>query len=343
MQSRSILICLLPTLLIMQGCVTEGDVIFEHGVAGETTPWTHDAFDAEDDRFMFAIFSDLYSGERKGVFAVAMEQLQMLRPELILNVGDLIDGGTENRDRLTREWDEFDAKVAGMHAPVFYIGGNHDLTNPVMRKFWEDRYGARYYHFIYKNVLFLMLDSEDFEEQKMQEVYEARASALEILQGDEPEKWTESEYFKMPERQTGSIRADQATYFRQVIADNPEVRWTFLLMHKPVWRNDSAAEFQSIESALSDRPYTLINGHYHSYSYTERHDRDYIHLGTTSGGQNPTDQMAFDHVTLVTMTDAGPSLVNLRLEGILDKTGHVLLSGDDLCFQASACTGEQRE
>ena len=342
MQSRLFLTCLLPALLMMPGCVTVQDPVFEHGVAGETMPWTHDSFDVEEDRFMFAIFSDLYGGEREGVFAVAMEQLQLLRPELVLNVGDLIDGGTEDRDRLTREWDEFDAKIDHMQAPVFYIGGNHDLTNPVMREFWEDRYGARYYHFIYKNVLFLMLDSEDYEEDRMREIYDARARALQVLKS-EPEKAPETDYFKMPERQTGSIRAEQATYFRQVIADHPDVRWTFLLMHKPVWRNDSAIEFQSLESALSDRPYTVINGHFHSYSHTERNGRDYIHLGTTSGGQNPTDQMAFDHVTLVTMTDAGPSLVNLRLEGILDKTGHVPLNGDDLCFQASSCAGENAE
>jgi len=43
------------------------------------------------------------------------------------------------------------------------------------------------------------------------------------------------------------------------------------------------------------------------------------------------------------MTSEGPSLVNLRLEGILDKTGHVPLNGDDLCYQASACATESPE
>ncbi len=339
MQTRSILFCLLATLLLFQGCASGPDPVFQHGVASQTKPWTHDSFDVDDQRFMFAIFSDLYGGEREGVFAVAMEQLQMLRPELILNVGDLIDGGTEDRDRLTREWDEFDAKVSGMQAPVFYIGGNHDLTNLVMREFWEDRYGERYYHFIYKNVLFLILDSEDYEAQRMQEVYEARTRAIELFER-EPERWNETEYFKMPEYRTGSIRADQAEYFRQVIDDNRDVRWTFVLMHKPVWRNENAVNFQSIEEALSDRSYTVVNGHDHTYSITQRNGRDYIHLGTTSGSQDPSDPMSFDHVTLVTMTDEGPSLVNLRLEGILDKTGHVPLNGDDLCFQASACKTE---
>lgn len=331
------------SLTLLGGCVTSAENRFREAVTGDSKPWAHDSFDVDDDRFMFAIFSDLYGGERERIFAVAMAQLELLRPELILNVGDLINGGTEDRDRLNREWAEFDAKLEGLSAPVFYIGGNHDLTNPIMRLVWEERYGARYYHFVYKNVLFLMMDSEDFEEQRMQEVYEARALALRIDAGEEPGVYEETEYYRMQERRTGAIRREQASYFHEAISDNPDVRWTFLLMHKPVWRNEDATEFQSIEAALGDRPYTVINGHSHSYSLSERNGRDYIHLATTSGSQNPNNDMAFDHVTLVTMTEEGPSIVNLRLEGILDKTGHVPLDGDDLCYQASACGGPTPE
>jgi len=35
--------------------------------------------------------------------------------------------------------------------------------------------------------------------------------------------------------------------------------------------------------------------------------------------------------------------VELRLDGILDKTGHVPLNGNDLCFQTSACKTENPE
>ena len=40
---------------------------------------------------------------------------------------------------------------------------------------------------------------------------------------------------------------------------------------------------------------------------------------------------------LITMAEGEPSIVNLRMDGILDKSGHVPLDGDDLCYQASAC------
>ena len=325
-------------LTLASACAPHEPQRFEHAVDSRSKPWTHENFDAADGNFKFAVFSDLYGGERDGVFSIAVEQLELLQPELVLNVGDLIDGGTENRTTLAEEWDEFDAKLGRLSAPVFYIGGNHDLTNVTMRKFWEERYGARYYYFKYKNVLFLMLDSEDYEEQRMQEIYLARAEALQIMEAEGAEAMSRSEYSQMPERRTGWISLEQADYFKNVLEAHPDVRWTFLLMHKPVWRNEQALPWQSIEESMGSRPYTVINGHFHSYSLTRRLGRDYLHLGTTSGAQNPQDPMSFDHVTLISMGDIEPSIAHLRLEGILDKTGHVPQGGESICFQASKCT-----
>ena len=91
---------------------------FQHALATEATPWYHDRFDDAEDRFTFAIFSDLNGGEREGVFEVAMAQLSLLRPELILSVGDLIDGGSEDRGKLAGDWDLLDARTSQAHAPA---------------------------------------------------------------------------------------------------------------------------------------------------------------------------------------------------------------------------------
>jgi len=331
---------ILAMLLLAGGARTEaqtGPPPFAHDLAEGATPWTGEAFDVQDGKFTFAIFSDLWGGGRPGVFSVAVEQLNLLRPELIMSIGDLIDGGTEDRAQLAREWDSFEGRAAGATAPVFHVGGNHDLTNLTMREVWTERFGARYYHFVYKDVLFLILDSEDFEDERMQEVYHARAAAIEVMDGPEPERAQEMEYFRMPERVTGEVRAEQSEYFQQVIAQYPDVRWTFLFMHKPVWLRLDQTEFTKIETALADRPYTVFNGHFHTYSRAERHGRDYITLATTGGGQGADDAMAFDHVTLVTMDGEGPTIANLRMDGILDLTGHIPMGGDTLCFQASRC------
>ena len=314
--------------------------VLQHSISSESKPWIHERFDDALDQFTFAIITDLNGGERPGIFEVAINQLNLLRPEFILSVGDLIDGGTEDRDQLTREWDSFDNRAAKAVAPFFHLGGNHDLTNVTMRDVWTECYGPRYYHFIYKGVLFLMMDSEDYNETRMQEIYEARAKALEILAGPEPEKYPDSEYFNMPERLTGEISNEQSDYFEKVIAENQDVRWTFVLMHKPVWKREVKGGLERVESALVNRQYTLINGHFHSYSYDQENGKDYIMLGTTGGGQFAEDENSFDHVTLITMTQQGPAIANLRLDGILDKQGQIPGATEDMCFQASKCDNE---
>jgi len=311
--------------------------VFRHDTATDATPWTTERFDNSAGNFMFALVSDLNGGERERIFEIAMAQLALLRPEFVISLGDLIDGGSEDRGKLNAEWDSIDARAATTSAPLFYLGGNHDLTNLTMRDVWEQRYGARYYHFLYKNVLYMILDTEDNDAARMHEIYVARAAAIEVLQGDEPEKWSETEYYHMPERRYGRLGSEQIAYFRDVLAGYPDVRWTFLYMHKPAWQSAGETGFGDIESALGKRLYTVFNGHEHNYSHTERHGRDHITLGTTGGSQTAPGEMAFDHVTLVTMTDEGPVIGNLRMDGILDKSGHIPLGGDELCYQISRC------
>ncbi len=334
----------LPMIVLLASCADRAsrpEPTFRHAHGNGSTPWTHDRFDDADGKFTFAVFSDLNGGERDRVFEVAVAQLSLLRPELILSVGDLIDGGTEDREQLGREWDSFDARASRATAPVFYVGGNHDLTNQTMRDVWVERYGSRYYHFVYKNVLFLVLDTEDYTDERMREIYLARADYIEAADGDHPETAREMEYYRMPERLTGEIGTEQSEYFQKAITNNPQVRWTLLFMHKPVWQRDNEPDFSAIEALLSDRPFTLFNGHFHNYSHTVRNGRDYIMLGTTGGGQVVGRDTAFDHVTVVTMGEEGPTIGNIRLDGILDKTGHIPADGDGLCFQASNCAGEQ--
>lgn len=295
---------------------------FEHDIKAGPTPWTSDVFELEEDDFTFAIISDLNGGEREGVYSTAVSQLNRLDPTFVLSVGDLIDGGTEDATQLTKEWDSFDARTAKLNMPFFYLGGNHDLTNPAMRDFWKHRFGPRYYHFVYEDVLFLMMDSEDFEEERMIDIYNARAKALKIIAGELEGTYEESEYFKMPERLTGGMSTDQFNYFKNVLEKYPQTKWTFILMHKPLWKREDEKGLGKLEALLSNQPYTVINGHEHSFSYQKRNNRDYMILGTTGGGQRTNDSLAFDHVSLVRMAEK-PVITHLKMSGILDETGRV--------------------
>lgn len=314
---------ILPLLLfwMLPGCKQQApSPDFLHDITDGARPWTSEEFEPTEDDFTFAIISDLNGGERPGIYRQAVTQLNRLDPTFVLSVGDLIDGGTEDTLQLRKEWDSFDARTSVLNMPFFYLGGNHDLTNIAMRDFWKNRYGPRYYHFRFRDVLFLMMDSEDFTKERMMEIYYARDTAIRILDGDMEGAYKETTYYQMPERRVGNLGEKQLAYFREVLEGNQDVRWTFILMHKPLWMREGAGNLAPLEEALKGRDYTVIGGHLHTYSHRRRNGMDYLILGTTGGSQNPEDPNSFDHITLVHMAGQ-PEITHLKMDGILDITG----------------------
>ncbi len=331
----------LTAVLINLGCSqpAEKQNIFLHDLGDGPAPWSSAPSGRTDSSFTFAIISDLNGGERDGIFKVAVEQINLLRPEFILSVGDLVDGGTEDVSEMKKQYDSFDERVNKAKAPFFHVGGNHDLTSASMRKYWDERYGRKYYHFIYQNVLFLLLDTDDYSPAFRKKISIAR---FEAVYGDSSSNFEATYYYRMPERKSGKLGEEQLAYFEKVIANNPGVRHTFILMHKPVWQREGEGNLSRIETALGSSDYTVINGHFHSYSHTVKNGHDYMMLGTTGGAQNAEDKNSFDHISLVSFSNDGPSIATIRLDGILDKTGNIPLEGDQYCYQASTCKGDGR-
>ncbi len=213
MSSLKIILLVVLTGTLVYGCKQNlhQNTSFVHQIQTSQKPWNQSPRDSDGD-FSFAIISDLTGGERERIFEVAVEQVNRFEPLFVLSVGDLIEGGTEDTLQLKREWDDFDHRANKLEAPFFHLGGNHDLTNPSMKRFWQGRYGPTYYYFMYNQVLFLMLDSEDYEDKRMMEIYRARARALKMIEGEIEGVYEESEYYNMEERRTGSMSAEQRIY-----------------------------------------------------------------------------------------------------------------------------------
>jgi predicted phosphodiesterase len=328
-------------ILLSVGCkgtsVPDEKPEFESDITGDARPWTDRNFDAADHKFTFAVHSDLTGGERPDIYQIAIAQLSLLRPEFIINVGDLIEGGTEDLADLGAQWDSFDQRAARAKAPVFYVAGNHDRTGEVMQRVWDARQGRAYYHFRYKDTLFLVLDTEDNTPERVREINDARNHALQFAAAGDWDKFNATAYANLPENRGGNITAVQSQYMLDAIAANADVRWTFLFMHKAPWLREDLTAFTAIEGALEDRPYTVFHGHVHAYQHEQRKGRDYIRLATTGGVQLPENGRSMDHVTMVTVDNDGVDIANLLMEGILDKTGRIPLNGDDVCFESTRC------
>lgn len=246
-------------------------------------PWTHlNVQAAEDEALRFAIVADRTGGHQPGVFEDAVTAINRLRPELTVSVGDLTERGRDE------EWAEVTAMTARLDGPFFYVPGNHDLYSGGADT-WRQRFGRSYYHFVYKNVLFLCLNTNDYD------------------------------------RDAGVLITDaQVDYVRAALAENPDVRWTFVFQHHPLWNygpehRGLQNQWLDIEQLLQGRNYTAIAGHEHKYHALQRFGMDYITLCTT-GGYNPgggAQVGMMHHVTWVTVDgNSPPTIVNIEVDAI---------------------------
>jgi hypothetical protein len=92
-------------IIVGIGCSSPTPNPFKHNLTSAKKPWNYEPVGKVENDFTFAIIGDLNSGEREGVFEIAVEQINLVRPDLILSIGDLIDGGTEDTVQLKKEFD----------------------------------------------------------------------------------------------------------------------------------------------------------------------------------------------------------------------------------------------
>lgn len=315
-------------LAVMLGACAPTPEIESTRTIGESVPRTDKAFLDDPDNFQFVVVGDRTGGHRPGVFDRAMDKINLLQPEFVMCVGDLIEGYTEDESILNAQWDELDGMVNKLQMPFFYTVGNHDVSNDRMRELWLERIGRDYYHFIYRDVLFISLNTEDPPIALGERELAGQERLLKMMEKD-PEGTQKMLLERSQPRVHGgakpqpsevAIGDQQVQFVREVLRDNPDVRWTIVFMHKPAWEADNE-QFKQIEEMLSDRPYSVIAGHEHYYMYTRRHGRDYLDLGTTGGIWVNKGPGNMDHVTWITMTDQGPVFANIRLDGLTDKHG----------------------
>jgi calcineurin-like phosphoesterase family protein/cellulose/xylan binding protein with CBM9 domain len=232
--------------------------------------------------FHFGILSDRTGGERAGIFDHAITRMNLLRPDFVMCVGDLIEGYSEDEQLVAGQWKDLIEKVNRLKMPFFPTAGNHDITNALMAKMWEKRFGAPFYHFVYGDCLFLVLCTQDPE-------------GTEITQR-------------------------QMEYVDRALAGAGDVRWTFVFFHHPLWVNNERW-WPILAEKLGDRQYTVFTGHLHNYMHGERNGQRMMVLATTGGASQVTgpETGQFDHVVWVTMTPEGPVIANLTLDGIFDE------------------------
>ena len=143
---------LMPASIFAQG--------FSSPLSTEKKPWTAVPQIKSDD-YKFVVIPDKKGGDETGVFDVAIQEINRLAPDFVINIGDLIEGFVSDVSYTVPMWDDIFGRLEKLDAPFFLVGGNHDLSSEALTEDYIKRFGATYYSFNVGPDLFLVLDSEE--------------------------------------------------------------------------------------------------------------------------------------------------------------------------------------
>lgn len=186
----------------------------------------------------FAILSDRTAGSDWGAkyLTRSVEELNRLRPELVLCVGDLVQGYTRSGEDYVREAVQVRQTLDQLAMPWYAAPGNHDVIagtrDPKDWRFealYQKYFGSLYYGLDYNDIHFIVLDSEE------------QLASLPVM-SDAQFTW---------------LKNDLARAF-----ENKHIAHVFVVVHKPMWRYEKS-NWQRVHQLLVEfnhRPIVAIEG-----------------------------------------------------------------------------------
>lgn len=212
------------------------------------------------------------------VFKQILAESNLIRPDAVLDVGDLVFGYFGRAREIEREYQDLSDVVSTLKVPFYPVSGNHDIVGENGEAFWQKYMGKLYYSFDIDKCHFIVLDTDigGFDSGTL---------------GPEQMKWLEAD-----------------------LAANTGAKYTFVFMHKPLYDDATTdgtswatiEEVRHVEDMFVKYGVDIVfMGHYHIYRKFARREIQYYITGGGGAETGAPEDSCFSHYLLVHATSKG--------------------------------------
>jgi len=240
-----------------------------------------------DSPIRFAVIGDRTGGAQPGIYEKIVTEVERVKPDFAITVGDAIEGYTQDTVSLNKQWKEYKDILAPLTMPIYFTPGNHDIgadsaTASTMCPVYERLVGKPYYSFDVIGAHFIILDTGIPESSD-----------------------------KLPKEQLDWLASD--------LKKNQKASYTFVFFHKPFWHGTLALGKPDTLHSLF-RAYgvdAVFNGHEHNYFSGTYDGILYTAVGSSGGATDPGPTGLLYHFTWVTVDKKGVSIAPIKLGSVL--------------------------